>query len=134
MVPKTLVVTNDYPPRQGGIQSFVHALVTARPPDSVVVYAPCGRVPAAFDARAAVPRHPASRLADAARPGVLRRAQEIVKAYGCDTVLFGAAAPLGLLAPGLRRAGIKRCVAVTHGHEAGLGHAAGRAATAAQDR
>jgi phosphatidylinositol alpha-1,6-mannosyltransferase len=34
-------------------------------------------------------------------------------------VLFGAAAPLGLLAPGLRRAGARRIVALTHGHEAG---------------
>jgi phosphatidyl-myo-inositol dimannoside synthase len=119
VVPKTLVVTNDYPPRQGGIQSFVHALVTARPPDSVVVYAPGWEGAAAFDARQPFPviRHRGSLMLPV--PGVLRRAQEIVKAYGCDTVLFGAAAPLGLLAPGLRRAGIKRCVAVTHGHEAG---------------
>jgi phosphatidylinositol alpha-1,6-mannosyltransferase len=33
--------------------------------------------------------------------------------------LFGAAAPLGLLAPALRRAGARRIVALTHGHEAG---------------
>jgi len=119
VVPKTLVVTNDYPPRQGGIQSFVHALACARPPDSVVVYAPAWEGAAAFDARQPFPviRHRNSLMLPV--PGVLHRAQEIVKAHGCDTVLFGAAAPLGLLAPGLRRAGIKRCVAVTHGHEAG---------------
>jgi len=34
-------------------------------------------------------------------------------------VLFGAAAPLGLLAPALRNPSIKRFVALTHGHEAG---------------
>ncbi len=34
-------------------------------------------------------------------------------------MLFGAAAPLGLLAPRLRRAGAKRLVGLTHGHEAG---------------
>lgn len=32
---------------------------------------------------------------------------------------FGAAAPLGLLAPALRKAGAERLVATTHGHEAG---------------
>ncbi|MGH3157763.1 MAG: glycosyltransferase family 4 protein, partial [Streptosporangiaceae bacterium] len=32
---------------------------------------------------------------------------------------FGAAAPLGLLAPALRRAGATRQIAITHGHEAG---------------
>ena len=118
-MPKTLVLTNDYPPRQGGIQSFVHALVSARPPDSVVVYAPSWDGAAAFDAKQPFPviRHPGSLMLPV--PGVLHWAQEIVKEHGCDTVLFGAAAPLGLLASGLRRAGIRRCIAVTHGHEAG---------------
>ena len=37
---KTLVVTNDVPPRRGGIQSFVHALACRLPTGSVVVYAP----------------------------------------------------------------------------------------------
>ncbi|GAB3811613.1 hypothetical protein GCM10027605_51960 [Micromonospora zhanjiangensis] len=49
-----------------------------------------------------------------------RRAAELARAYDCDTVWFGAAAPLGLLARGLRRrAGIGRAVALTHGHEVG---------------
>jgi phosphatidylinositol alpha-1,6-mannosyltransferase len=42
-----------------------------------------------------------------------------VRAHGCTSVWFGAAAPLGLLAPALRRAGARRLVATTHGHEAG---------------
>ena len=36
---RTLVVTNDFPPRQGGIQTFVAALLDRRPPDSLVVLA-----------------------------------------------------------------------------------------------
>jgi phosphatidylinositol alpha-1,6-mannosyltransferase len=52
-------------------------------------------------------------------PGVARRASRIMAGHGCDTVLFGAAAPLGLLGPALRRAGARRLVAITHGHEAG---------------
>ena len=36
---RTLVVTNDFPPRQGGIQTFVAALLARRPPESVVVLA-----------------------------------------------------------------------------------------------
>jgi phosphatidylinositol alpha-1,6-mannosyltransferase len=50
---------------------------------------------------------------------VARRAARLLERDGCDTVLFGAAAPLGLLAPSLRRAGARRLVAITHGHEAG---------------
>jgi phosphatidylinositol alpha-1,6-mannosyltransferase len=53
-------------------------------------------------------------------PAVARRAGEIARQYDCDRVWFGAAAPLGLLAAGLReRAGIRRAVALTHGHEVG---------------
>jgi phosphatidylinositol alpha-1,6-mannosyltransferase len=119
VTPKTLVVTNDYPPRPGGIQSFVHALACRRPPGSVVVYAPSWGGAAAFDAGLPFPviRHPRSLMLPL--PGVLRRARQLAAEHGCDTALFGAAAPLGLLAPGLRRGGIKRCVAITHGHEAG---------------
>jgi phosphatidylinositol alpha-1,6-mannosyltransferase len=53
-------------------------------------------------------------------PAVARRAAELARAHDCDRVWFGAAAPLGLLAEGLRkRAGVGRAVAVTHGHEIG---------------
>jgi phosphatidylinositol alpha-1,6-mannosyltransferase len=52
-------------------------------------------------------------------PSVARRAARVLREHNCDTVVFGAAAPLGLLAPSLRRAGARRLVAITHGHEAG---------------
>jgi len=41
----------------------------------------------------------------------------IVRTQEIEQVFFGAAAPLGLLAKGLRRAGVKNIVALTHGHE-----------------
>jgi len=52
-------------------------------------------------------------------PSVGARACALLAQHGCDAVLFGAAAPLGLLAPRLRRAGAERIVGLTHGHEAG---------------
>jgi phosphatidyl-myo-inositol dimannoside synthase len=118
-MPKVLIVTNDFPPRAGGIQSFVHALAVRLPPGEVVVYAPAWEGAASFDERAPFPvvRHPTSLMLPV--PTVARRAARILKSSGCDTVLFGAAAPLGLLAPSLRRAGARRIVAITHGHEAG---------------
>ena len=36
-------------------------------------------------------------------PRCVRRARELARAEGCDRVLYGAAAPLGLLADALRR-------------------------------
>jgi phosphatidylinositol alpha-1,6-mannosyltransferase len=116
---KTLVVTNDFPPRPGGIQAFVHNLAIRLPPDSVVVYAPAWRGAAEFDAAQPFPvvRHPTSLMLP--EPRVLRRARDIATAEGCDSVLYGAAAPLGLLTRALRGAGIERFVALTHGHEAG---------------
>ena len=53
-------------------------------------------------------------------PTVARRAARLARAHGASTVWFGAAAPLALLGPYLRRnAGIRRVVASTHGHEVG---------------
>ena len=43
----------------------------------------------------------------------------LLREHSCDAAWFGAAAPLGLLAPALRAAGARRLVATTHGHEVG---------------
>jgi phosphatidyl-myo-inositol dimannoside synthase len=116
---KVLIVTNDFPPRSGGIQSFVHALAARLPADRVVVYAPAWQGAAEFDARQPFPviRHPGSLMLPV--PSVRARACGLLAEHGCDSVLFGAAAPLGLLAPQLRKAGAQRIVGLTHGHEAG---------------
>ena len=117
---RTLLVTNDFPPRPGGIQQFVHNLAVRQPPGSVVAYASTWKGAAAFDARQPfeVVREDTGLLLPT--PAVARRAAEIARSHGCDSVWFGAASPLGLLADGLRRrAGIERAVSLTHGHEIG---------------
>ncbi|MFF9511027.1 glycosyltransferase family 4 protein [Streptomyces sp. NPDC014724] len=113
----TLVITNDFPPRQGGIETFVHAMATRIPDDDVVVYTSCEPGDAAYDAALPFPvvRDSSGMLLPTRR--VTRRAVEIAEAHGCDRVWFGAAAPLALMAPALRRSGIRRMVATTHGHE-----------------
>lgn len=115
---KVLIVTNDFPPRTGGIQSFVHALAMQLS-ERIVVYAPAWPGASAFDRSLPFPvvRHPTSLMLPL--PSVRRRALAIMASQGCDRVLFGAAAPLGLLAPALRQAGARRIVALTHGHEIG---------------
>src|SRR5690349_8234209 len=93
---RTLIVTNDFPPRRGGIQSFVHELALRLDPGQLTVYAPKWDGDAAFDAAQPfeVVRHPTS-------------------------LMIGGPAPLGLITPVLRKAGVQRAIAITHGHEAG---------------
>ena len=47
---RALVVTNDFPPRAGGIQAYVHELAIRQPPGSVVVFASTSPGAAEFDA------------------------------------------------------------------------------------
>ncbi len=114
---RTLVVTNDFPPRQGGIESFLSEVVRRLPPADVVVYARGQQGDKAYDAELDFPvvRNKSGIMVP--EPRVAHRAAEIAKGEGCTSVWFGAAAPLGLLAPGLRRVGVTRTVATTHGHE-----------------
>jgi phosphatidylinositol alpha-1,6-mannosyltransferase len=114
---RTLVVTNDFPTRRGGIEGFVFALCGQLNPDEVVVYTAAMPGAAEFDAALEfeVVRDRSRMLLPTGR--VVRRVQEVLCTRGCDRVLFGASAPLGLLAPALRRAGAEHCVALTHGHE-----------------
>ncbi|MEU4574030.1 glycosyltransferase family 4 protein [Nonomuraea sp. ATR24] len=120
---RVVVVTNDFPPRPGGIQSFVHGLALRTP--GVAVYAPAWPGCAEFDRRQPyrVVRHPGRLMLPT--PAVARRAARLVAEHGADTVVFGAAAPLGLLAPRLRAAGARRIVMLTHGHEASWAGAPG---------
>ncbi|WP_086792369.1 glycosyltransferase family 4 protein [Streptomyces thermovulgaris] len=123
---KTLIVTNDFPPRPGGIQAFLHNMALRLDPERLVVYASTWKrsregveATAAFDAEQpfTVVRDRTTMLLPT--PRVTRRAVGLLREHGCTSVWFGAAAPLGLMAPALRRAGARRLVATTHGHEAG---------------
>lgn len=119
-MPRTLLVTNDFPPRAGGIQQYLQCLADRLPPGELAVYAPAWPGAAEFDAarRYPVHRHPTSLMLPV--PAVARRAASLAREHGASTVWFGAAAPLALLGPVLRRrAGIERVVASTHGHEVG---------------
>ncbi|MEU4322716.1 glycosyltransferase family 4 protein [Nocardia fluminea] len=118
---RTLLVTNDFPPRPGGIQSYLQALSNQLPPEDLVVYAPRWRGDSheKFDAaqKFRVVRHPTTLMLPT--PAVIRRASALLREHACDTVWFGAAAPLAAMAPMLRRAGAERILASTHGHEVG---------------
>ncbi|MFJ9561650.1 glycosyltransferase family 4 protein [Streptomyces fuscichromogenes] len=123
---KTLIVTNDFPPRPGGIQAFLHNMALRLDPGRLVVYASTwkrgregARATAEFDAEQpfTVVRDRTTMLLPT--PAATRTAVGLLREHGCTSVWFGAAAPLGLMAPALRRAGAERLVATTHGHEVG---------------
>lgn len=119
-MPRTLLVTNDFPPRAGGIQNYLQALADRLPAGELAVYAPAWPGAGRFDAGCAYPvhRHRGSLMLPV--PAVAARAAELAREHGATTVWFGASAPLALLGPWLRRhAGIERVVASTHGHEVG---------------
>lgn len=123
---RVLLVTNDFPPRRGGIQSYLQELVgqLAVLPDShtLTVYAPKWRGCEDYDRQAracgvSVVRHPTTLMVP--EPSVAARMSGLIKRHDIQTVWFGAAAPLALLAPLARRAGAHRVMASTHGHEVG---------------
>jgi phosphatidylinositol alpha-1,6-mannosyltransferase len=118
---KTLCITNDFGPRAGGIETFVVGLIQRMPKNSVIVYTASQAGAAAFDAMwlgdygVEVIRDSSKVLLPSFRVG--RNVRKLVRDRNIKSVFFGAAAPLALLAPGLRAAGVRRIVALTHGHE-----------------
>src|SRR5690606_5599457 len=116
-VGRVLVVTNDFPTRRGGIETFVLQLCLQLDPAEVVVYTASMPGDREYDATLPFPVHrdPTGTLLPT--PAVTRRVTRVLRDEGCDRVVFGAAAPLGLLGGALRRAGAERIVAITHGHE-----------------
>ena len=114
-VPSTLIITNDFPPRVGGIESFVSELCRLLDHD-VVVYASGSAGAAASDHDRPFPVIRDGPLL-LPTPRVAARATALLREFGSTRVIFGAAAPLGLLAPSLRRAGAQQILGLTHGHE-----------------
>jgi len=118
---KTLCITNDFGPRAGGIETFVVGLIQRMPKNSVIVYTASQAGAATFDAMwqrdygVEVIRDSSKVLLPSFRVG--RNVRKLVQDRNIKSVFFGAAAPLALLAPGLRAAGVRRIVALTHGHE-----------------
>jgi phosphatidylinositol alpha-1,6-mannosyltransferase len=114
-VPPTLIITNDFPPTVGGIEAFVAELCRLLDGRVIVLtrHAPGW---SAYDARQPFPvvRHGSLLLPT---PAAVRRAVGLVRAHGITRVIFGAMAPLALMADALRSAGVERMLAISHGHE-----------------
>ena len=119
--PRVLCITNDFGPRAGGIETFVIGLIERLPKNSVVVYTSRQADSPPFDEKwrrefgVEVIRDRSSVLLPTFRVG--RAVRKIAFDQNIKHVFFGAAAPLALLSQGLRKSGVTRIVALTHGHE-----------------
>jgi phosphatidyl-myo-inositol dimannoside synthase len=123
-VPRTLLVTNDFPPRIGGIQTFMEGLWRSMPSDKVAVLAPDWDGARTYDANEPFPV-----VRDRERfmwpgPNLRRRVDELVEEYRAEVVLFGDAFPLAQLGPALAARGIPYLV-MAHGFDFWLATAPG---------
>ena len=116
---KTLFITNDFPPRPGGIQTFVYEIVARFNPESVVVLASDWANSNEFDTGLDYKVVRAKSKVLLPTKKTLSLAAQLIAEHNIDQVVFGASAPLGLLAKPLRKLGIKKIIAFTHGHEVG---------------
>lgn len=121
---KILFVTNDFPPQAGGIETFIEGLIRQVPNGSVVVHTSTQHPLAtqeAFDQKiydqmgVVVVRDRQKILLPT--PALVKRVAGTIHAHAITNVVFGASVPLGLMAPALRKLGVTKMVAITHGHE-----------------
>ena len=116
-----LFVTNDFGPRAGGIETFIIGLIQRRPFGQTIVYTSFQENSERYDADW-LTNYGVRVIRDRSKillptPRVAFHLHNIVKSEGITTAAFGAAAPLGLLSASIKRAGVRRTVALTHGHE-----------------
>ncbi len=118
---RVLLVTNDFPPTIGGIQSYLRDFISTLPSQDVVVFASTQDAAAAanWDDQVAYRVYRWPRRIMLPTPATARRMRQIIRAENIDVVWFGAAAPLALMARAARAAGARRIIASTHGHEVG---------------
>lgn len=114
--PRTLWVTNDFPPRAGGIEAFVGELAGRMEPASVRVLTARAAAGETYDADLAYPVQRVAPRPLLPGPALLRQIRAAAAAHDADVVVFGASWPLGELAAHVTLP----TVALTHGHEAGM--------------
>ena len=116
-----LLVTNDFGPRAGGIETFVIGLLERIPRGEVVVYTSSQENSESFD-RKWSDQYGVEVIRDKSKillptPRVIRNLKSEIRTRKLNKVWFGAAAPLAFSARWLRKSGAEHIVALTHGHE-----------------
>ena len=110
----SLLVTNDFPPKLGGIQSYLYELWRRLPPEETTVYTTPHAGAAVWDA------HQEFRVVRARQKvlfptrGLTRDVDALAREVGADVIFLDPMLPLGLIGPRLRSAPY---VVVVHGAE-----------------
>ena len=118
---KILLVTNDFGPRTGGIETFVIGLLERITGHEVTVFTSQQGDTSEYDQQwfdkfgVRVIRDRSKILLPSWR--VTRAVKKVVASHNIEIVVFGAAAPLALMSSSLRKSGVKKIIAITHGHE-----------------
>ena len=111
-----LLVTNDFPPKTGGIQNFLWELWSRLPPDEVVVYTTPHENAAAFDAAAPMRVIRSREPWFLPLPRLVKQVDSLAARYDVDLVVIDPALPAGLIGPRLTSA----YAIIAHGAEAVL--------------
>lgn len=117
---RVLWLTNDLPPRTGGIQQFVANLLERVHPQDAVVIGPAGGTEASEHDERQPYRTVRAPGAVLPTPAIGRLAVEVARSHRAEAIVLGASWPLGELVPRLRAALGVPVIALSHGLEAGL--------------
>jgi phosphatidyl-myo-inositol dimannoside synthase len=108
-----VLVTNDFPPKVGGIQTYLGELWRRLPPGEAVVVTAGHRGAAAWDRAQSFPIHRVSAPVLLPQPGLVRMVRRVAEEHRAKLVVIDPALPLGLIGPEL---GLPYAV-VLHGAE-----------------
>jgi phosphatidylinositol alpha-1,6-mannosyltransferase len=100
-VTRHLLVTNDFPPKVGGIQSLLWELWRRLPADDVTVLTTAHPAAAAFDAAQAFRVVRSERSVLLPTPWLRRRIDALAAEVGAELVVLDPVLPVGLLGPSL---------------------------------
>ena len=120
-MPSILLVTNDFGPRAGGIETFIIGLLERMPRGEVIVYTSKQVGSESFDKKW-LENFGVEVIRDSSKillptPGVIRAVRRVIKHSNIEKIWFGAAAPLAISARFFRVGNVNKIVALSHGHE-----------------
>ena len=110
----SLLVTNDFPPKVGGIQSYLHELWRRLPPSETTVYTTSYPGAGEWDAQQPFRVVRASQQVLLPTRALARDVDALARDLGADVIFVDPMLPLGLIGPHLRAAPY---VVIVHGAE-----------------